>query len=132
MTARQAPQEKAARRLVVLLVFFILAQTLGWMHRSLHGAPAPAAATRLEALSSAVAPAHGHHREGGLHGLVPAHQDASDCQLFDAVTQADGLPAPLAVAGLPPATAVPEAAPAAVVARRAALFDARGPPVFRS
>lgn len=132
MTARQAPQEKAARRLIALLVFFILAQTLGWMHRSLHGAPAPAAATRLEALSSGMASTHGHHREGGLHGLVPAHQDASDCQLFDAVTHADGLPAALAVAGLPPATAAPEGAPTAFVARHAALFDARGPPVLRS
>ena len=116
-----------ARRACVaaLLLAFVLAQTLGWIHRGLHGGgsegwqqatPVPAAAA---------------HADGGLEDLFGEHVDASDCRLFDVLGQPGCAPAPLvALPVLVPASLL-LATHAGFVARWAALFDARGPPASR-
>ncbi len=153
MIARRLQQKTILRTLVVLLGVFLLAQTLGWMHRGLHAFKVPPvplraeagvaqAAAPLEASAQAQAPVprQGHaHRHaarpaglGWLEGLFAAHDKPSDCQLLDAITQAGCLHAAMPVPMLLPMASVFARAQDDFVARWAALFDARGPPLLRS
>lgn len=104
--------------MLALLAMFVLAQTLGWIHRGAHGTGVPVHASSAAAADTA----------GDLFG----HDAGSnECRVYDALGHADCAPAPL--------LALPAFAPAAVlaatlgdfVARWAALFDARGPPPSR-
>lgn len=130
MPAFFAPTGTSARRiaLAALLLVFVLAQTLGWMHRGLHGAASdgqhgssPAAFAQLEVSGAAAA----------MQDLFSSHADTSDCRLFDVLGQPGCAPAPLlALPALIPASYL-LATHADFVARWAALFDARGPPASR-
>jgi hypothetical protein len=110
---------------VALLVVLVLAQTLGWMHRGLHGASSP------DRQAQPALHAHADADTGWMNNLFGSHADSSDCRLFDVLGKPGCAPAAL--------VAVPTLAPLAFVAashgdfvaRWAALFDARGPPPSR-
>jgi hypothetical protein len=129
MTTGSMPSRPAAQRLAVLalLVAFVLAQALGWIHRGLHGESGPSwpAATLHE-------PAEPRGGQPALsEALFGSHADASDCRLFDVLAQPALASARLAVLPLPLPTAVLLASHGDFVARWSALFDARGPPPSR-
>ncbi|MES3000626.1 MAG: hypothetical protein V4787_08030 [Pseudomonadota bacterium] len=113
----------ASRRVLLWLLLFALlaAQTLGVMHRVVHPSPA-AAAVHASAAKSA---------GGALVDLLASH-DGAACQLFDQMCQGGFAPQ---VAQLPPAVVLPSLLVCwfqdAILARWAALFEARGPPSLR-
>lgn len=126
---RLATRPAHARALLCVLVFALwFATTVGLVHRTIHGhaalkAPAVAVAVTQEGDA-------GHGAEG-LAALFGTHTDA-ECRLYDQLSHG---PAALGV----PAVLLPATLPAAVflylegevLARWAALFDARGPPSAR-
>lgn len=136
------PSRIAAQRwcLAWLLAALVCAQALGFMHRIVHaghgGHPA-----RAGAQAQAHAEPHGHalaadDRAGAPGGwiaaLFSAHADESGCRLFDGVGQpALSLPAAPSMPVLLPGDARLRLLAGEFVARWAALFDARGPPVSR-
>lgn len=128
MSALFSPRRSLFRRgLLALLLLFVAAQSLSWMHRAFHGSPDDllqhAAAVQLAEPTGGAQPAH-----TWMQGLFGDHAEPSDCRLFDAVAQPSctpGMPViPLAV----PANAILLASNAEFVARWSALFEARGPP----
>ncbi len=130
MTARPTPSRTAAQRLalLVLLVAFVLAQALGWIHRGLHGESGPS----LRGAGIAHELTEPRSGEPGLlDALFGSHADASDCRLFDVVAQPALASAKLPVLPLALPAAVLLAGHAGFVARWCALFDARGPPPSR-
>ena len=126
-----------------LVICLLLSQTLGQLHAVQHGGPARAghavAAVHNHApfeLDGAHA-AHGadrehdaHHDEDVEERFFPLHSSNADCRLYDQASMSDGLPG--AVAAVMP-TQVPSFLVAIfqgeAIARWAALFDARGPPL---
>ncbi len=126
-----APRANLLQRaaVVALLVVLVLAQTLGWMHRGLHGSSTQDGVAR-PALHAA-----GHdavtHTAGWMHDLFGSHADGSDCRLFDVLGKPGCAPAASVALGIPPALAFLASSHADFVARWAALFDARGPPSSR-
>lgn len=114
--------------LAALLMFVVLAgQGLGLVHRTVHGPAGSGSGVALHVHGAADA-----REEGGwLAGLFDGHDDESKCRLFDSLTQ--GGPQPACVNLLPPphAPGLLATLAGAVLARWAALFDARGPPRFR-
>lgn len=138
MTTTSSFQQTAAARrwLAALLVLLLVSQTLGWMHRALHGAGRQVPGSAVVSLINSPA---GHSASGeaeALHGWVKAlfgsHDDAAQCQLFDAATHTGITQVPDITPGLAPTAQSLARTESAFVARWAALFDARGPPVFRS
>lgn len=130
MSTRHAAASTALRRVAVcaLLVAFVLAQALGWIHRGLHGTGSPLAGTVAVHAAGEGAP---HVRSSGFAGLFDSHADASDCRLFDAIAQPGCAPSHAAILPLPPLQALLLASHGDFVARWSALFDARGPPSSR-
>lgn len=127
----------AARRLLVtLLSLFLLAQTLGWMHRALHGGARPAhataAAVHAHAPMSVSAPLEAGDSLAWVKALFGPHEDAAQCKIFDALTCTGINPVGVLAPGLAPAPVLLARTQAQFLARRVALFDARGPPVSRS
>ncbi|RYF36168.1 MAG: hypothetical protein EOO25_21360 [Comamonadaceae bacterium] len=108
---------------LALLAVFVLAQTLGWLHRAAHGGSLPAQpALAALGFTQAAAPetkAFGH--DAGT----------AECRLYDAVAQPGCAPAPLLVLPIVLPASVVAATLGDFVARWAALFDARGPPASR-
>lgn len=132
MHARLVQPPTIARRAAIaaLLVVLVLAQTLGWIHRALHGDPPGSG--RPVVVAAASEPAPGASAHGGvLHDLFGSHAEPTDCRLFDVLGQPGCATPPLV---LPPVI-LPAArvalSHADFVARWAALFDARGPPATR-
>jgi hypothetical protein len=118
----RTPLQRAAA--VALLVVLVLAQTLGWMHRGLHGASG--------ALSASPAlHAHADAPSNWLHDLFGSHADGADCRLFDVLGKPGCAAATQAVLPTPAPLAFIASSHADFVARWAALFDARGPPSSR-
>ncbi|WP_305564978.1 hypothetical protein [Polaromonas sp.] len=111
-----------------LALVLLLAPMLGLMHGLVHGA--------ID--SHHAAPAHlaqaddSSHAHSWLADLFSAHADDSDCRVYDQLCHADA-------ALVPPLAALPMVLSAFVflflqgeaLARRAALFEARGPPLTR-
>ena len=111
-----------------LALVLLLAPMLGLMHGLTHGAPDARHAV----------PAHSDHADdsghehGGLADLFSAHADATDCRVYDQLCHADAL-------SVPPLAALPMVLSAFIflflqgeaLARQAALFEARGPPLTR-
>jgi hypothetical protein len=129
MTAASMPSRTAAQRLavLVLLVAFVLAQALGWIHRGLHGDSGPSRGDgTVHELSE---PRDGE--PGFLERLFGTHADASECRLFDAAAQPAMASAKLVILPLALPTALLLAGHAGFLARWCALFDARGPPPSR-
>jgi hypothetical protein len=118
-----------------LLLSLLLSQSLGQLHAvkhaGKHGGPAAVAhASGKHVAHSAHSAHHEHHDHGALEGLFSSHGSDSDCRLYDQLS--DGQAVPLVVVA-----ALPVVLPSLLVAifagdalaRWAALFDARGPPL---
>jgi hypothetical protein len=118
-----------------LALALLLAPVLGQMHGLVHGAGGQqAAATHADpavehAHERAVEHADGH---GWLADLFSAHADDLDCRVFDQLCHSDALPAvPLLALPLAFSSFVFQFLKGEALARRAALFEARGPPRAR-
>ncbi len=134
MMLRGAPLRALRCFAAALMVSLVLAQSLGLLHRSLHGqvnhaghSHQIAQSERPDGLEAATDCAHGH---GWISSLF-AHQDGdSVCRLVDAQTSVDGV----YFASVP--VHVTQAISSALAfsqitstARAAALFEARAPPL---
>jgi len=116
--------------IAALLVVVVLAQSLGWMHRSLHlTGDSVRQAQRL--LHAAPSPAAPERIRGALDDLFGNHADGADCRLFDVLGQPGCTPAAIALPAAVPLAALVVATHADFVRRWATLFDARGPPRSR-
>jgi hypothetical protein len=111
-----------------LALVLLLAPLLGLMHGVVHGAgklPQVAQAQGAEAPGLA----HGH---GWVDDLFAAHAHASDCRVFDQLCHSGAPPAtPVLVLPMALSPFVFHFLRGEVLARRAALFEARGPPPAR-
>ncbi|MES2508565.1 MAG: hypothetical protein V4625_01480 [Pseudomonadota bacterium] len=110
----------------ILTLALLFAQTLGLMHGTLHGAGyAPSGA-----ITSLAKAGSGHPDHGSVAALFSSHASDADCRLYD---QASHGSAALHVASLALPVLLPSLAVAIfegeALARWAALFDARGPPL---
>lgn len=134
------PPHAPARPLAWLLVFaLLLAQTLGLMHGVVHGGVhAPHSShTRLHDGGQGQPHLHDHgpdaaQNDGWLASLFSSHQGEPDCRLFDQASHGSAAPA-VALLSLPmvPPSLVVAIFQGEALARWAALFDARGPPLTR-
>ena len=115
----------------MLIAALLFAQSLGLMHRQVHGHGLPvAAAVAGGAQALACEEACTKPAVSWLAHLFPVHGDPGSCGLFDQLTHGDAL----CMVSLP---VLPVVAPLAFIhfiegqalARWAALFDARGPPL---
>lgn len=136
-----------ARPLAWLVVFaLLLAQTLGLIHGVVHGgahASHMSHVSHMQLPVSAIAGGqeqqHVHddgldagHDAGLLASLFSSHDGDSDCRLFDQASHGSAAPAvaPLSLPMVPPSFVV-AIFQGEALARWAALFDARGPPLTR-
>ncbi len=115
----------STRTIVWLLTLALLfAQTLGLMHGTLHGSGSAAA------VASGAKADGSHANHGVIASLFSSHASDADCRLYD---QASHGSAALHVASLALPVLLPSLAVAIfegeALARWAALFDARGPPL---
>ncbi len=137
MTASSRP---STRTIVLLLTLaLLLAQMLGLMHGTLHG---PGVGAGVRAVSHTALQGSAPYSaadvqivpqtagKGLLSSLFSSHNSSADCRLFD---QASHGSAALQVVSLPLPVVLPPFAVAIfqgeALARWAALFDARGPPL---
>lgn len=106
-----------------LLVFALVgSQWLGLVHRVAHGAQAPAT----------VAGAHAHDGEHAwADGLFGGHDGDATCRLFDSVCHGGAPVVPSIALPVLLAGVFLDVFSGEFIARWAALFDARGPPVPR-
>jgi hypothetical protein len=115
-----------------LALALLLAPLLGLMHGVVHGGAASAHA----------AAAHAHHGEdhahehagaqGWLGDLFSVHADEADCRVYDQLCHSDAVSAaPALVLPVVLSSLVFHLLEGEVLARRAALFEARGPPLTR-
>ncbi len=126
MVFRRVARRAAGAYLALVLV---LAPLMGLMHGVTHGGMDPGHATAAHLLEGD--DGHGH-AQGWLADLFSAHGDDSDCRVYDQLSHGDAAP-------VLPLVALPLALSAFVflflqgetLARRAALFEARGPPLTR-
>lgn len=111
-----------------LALVLLLAPVLGLMHGVVHRAgDQPQAAQTLAAEAGGLA--HGH---GWMDDLFSAHGNDSDCRVFDQLCHSQAPPAlPLLVLPLVLSPFVFHFLEGDVLARWAALFEARGPPLAR-
>ncbi|MDI1272408.1 hypothetical protein [Polaromonas sp.] len=119
---------------VYLALVLLLAPVLGLMHGVVHRAGGHPQAAQTQTQTQAVqagdhAFGHGH---GWLDDLFSAHINDSDCRVFDQLCHSQAPPA-LALLVLPLALLpfVFHFLEGEVLARWAALFEARGPPLTR-
>ena len=112
-----------------LALVLLLAPMLGLMHGLVHGAGDYRQAVVHAHIIEADGQAH-HH--GWLADLFSAHGDESDCRVFDQLSHSDGVPAlPLLALPMVLSSFVFRFFEGEVLARWAALFEARGPPLAR-
>lgn len=121
-----------------LALVLLLAPMLGQMHGLVHGAGGQQAAASLAGPAAEHAHQHGdEHGEhsdghGWLADLFSVHADDSDCRVFDQLCHTDVLPVvPLLALPTVLSSFVFQFFEGEVLARRAALFEARGPPLTR-
>ena len=118
-----------------LALVLLLAPMLGQMHGLVHGTGGQQAAANHA--GPAVEHAHEHADEhadghGWLADLFSVHGDDSDCRVFDQLCHSDVLPAvPLLALPMAISPFVFQFLKGEALARRAALFEARGPPLTR-
>ena len=110
----------------------LLAQTLGLLHGVVHE---DGREHHVQALSADQNHNHGHgdqgaHSGGWLASLFSSHDGGADCRLFDQASHGSAAPASAlsSLPALPPSVAV-AIFQGDALARWAALFDARGPPL---
>ncbi len=114
--------------MAMALVFaLLLAQTLGLMHGVAHGTGHGLQQDALHHEASDKPLAGG---DGWLASLFSSHDDETDCRLYDHASQGSAAPA-VASVNLPAVLPSPVVAAfqGEALARWAALFDARGPPL---
>lgn len=132
----QRRHDRAARRWLTAFVLLcaLCTQALGLVHGIVHAphlgkalTPASSLAPQDDAQGMAAA-----RTPGGLEALFSGHGEDSECRLFDALGQQHGpaLCAPALSYAHIPCIHLQRHLAGASVARWAALFDARGPPVF--
>jgi len=134
------PPPAPARPLAWLVIFaLLLAQALGLVHGVVHAPHMPQMQWHDDGHHSAQEQQHRHDDgldadpdAGWLASLFSSHEGDSDCRLFDQASHGSAAPA-VALLSLP---MVPPAFVVAIfqgeaLARWAALFDARGPPLTR-
>ena len=123
----------------LLVAALLLAQVLGLMHGVVHGPQAHLHSHGLHELSSAHASHDRDHDHsataqeehgGWLASLFSSHGDDSDCRLFDQSSQGPAAPVlPMLSLPLVLCTMAFDISRGEALARWAALFDARGPPL---
>jgi len=109
----------------------LLAQLLGLMHGVVHG---PQMQVHSGTAHVHHADDHDHdHRDGGwLASLFSLHDADSDCRLFDQASHGHAAPVlPVVTLPLVLSTVAFDISRGEALARWAALFDARGPPLTR-
>ena len=116
-----------------LALVLMLAPMLGQMHGLVHGGNQQSAHQQLEADDGAHDHAHDHAAgHGWLADLFSVHGDDSDCRVFDQLCHSDVLPAvPLLALPMVISPFVFQFLEGEALARRAAFFEARGPPRAR-
>jgi hypothetical protein len=113
--------------LASLALAVVLSHLLGLMHRSLHGPHTQVADTAVTE--------HANHGAGDCDSaswvadLFAAHDDESKCRLFDSLTQGGPQAGSVAVFLAPASPGLLLSLAGEALARQAALFEARGPPV---
>ena len=121
------PSQNTRSRMLGLWVFWLalallLSQSLGQLHAVKHGG--------LAGTNRAVVVHETQHGDGFLEHLFSAHSSTTDCRLYDQLGDGHAMPA-VALLLLP--VVLPSLAVAIfqgeALARWAALFDARGPPL---
>lgn len=130
-------RHRAFAPVVLFVLAMLLAQTLGFVHRVLHYSSAPhGLVTQSKAPESAAlrasSAAAGFKLQGLSANLFQHKHDDPTCRVFDQAGNADAL-------ACPPAIVLPMAMSSfvllffegEVLVRRAALFEARGPPSVR-
>ncbi|SFU89146.1 hypothetical protein SAMN05216350_107154 [Polaromonas sp. YR568] len=127
----------------LLAATLLLAQLLGLMHGVVHGPQAhlhPHAHVHHELASAHASHDHGHDHDdsaaahdehgGWLASLFSSHSGDSDCRLFDQASQGHAAPVlPMLSLPLVLCTVAFDLSRGEALARWAALFDARGPPL---
>ena len=113
----------------------LLAQTLGLMHGVVHGVmhgPQAQGHSRGHHAHDHPDAAQAEHGAGWLASLFSSHEGDSDCRLFDQASHGSAAPC-IASPSLPvaPSASVLDLSRSEALARWAALFDARGPPLTR-
>jgi len=117
-----------------LALVLLLAPMLGLMHGVVHGAGGAAQAAHAAAMDVG---GHGHdhshgHGHGWLDEFFSTHGDDSDCRMYEQLGHSDVVPPPPAlVLAVVLSSVVLHFLEGEILARRAALFEARGPPLAR-
>ena len=113
---------------LLLAAVLVMTQTLGVVHAIKHGSSGLSLYSHNDGheLGKAESPSANHF----LASIFSLHQDMSDCRLFDQASHGGGLTMAiqLAMPGVPPPLTV-AIFQGEALARWAALFDARGPPL---
>lgn len=115
--------------MVLMLLSQLLWQTMGQMHGVVHAPGIRALAATPEAHS-----VHGNLQAdaGWVSDMFNSHGDDGTCRLIDQLGCGDALLAsPFTLPAVPPVAFALAVASGEALARWAALFDARGPPVLR-
>jgi hypothetical protein len=124
--SQRSPPLRRVATLALLFCALVLSQTLGFVHRSLHGLPAEQVS--LHSAQNEESAARGG---GWIEALFSHDADTPDCKVYDGCAKPGYAPTPPAlVDGLPLFTVI-AFSQADFVARWAAFFDARGPPFSR-
>ncbi len=106
----------------------LMAHLLGLMHRSLHGPHTQIAHAHAAAAQHVHAGATGADANG-VAALFASHDDESKCRLFDSLTQGGPQAGSASVVLMPASPGLLLSLAGEALARWAALFQARGPPV---
>lgn len=115
-----------------LALVLLLAPLLGLMHGVVHGGGGLLHAAELQVHEgdSRTHPHAGAH--GWLADLFSAHADDSDCRVYNGLCHSDGMaPPPALVLPIALSPFVFHFLEGEVLARKAALFEARAPPLVR-
>ena len=126
---------RALPRLMILLALLLAAvlvmtQTLGVVHAITHGSSGSSLHSQDDGHDHDHAEAEAPGANRFLASIFSLHQDVSDCRLFDQASHGGGLEMAIqsALPGVPPPLTV-AIFQGEALARWAALFDARGPPL---
>jgi hypothetical protein len=117
-----------------LALALLLAPLLGLIHGVVHGAGGPLHGQQAHVH---LAQDHDHAHEhadghGWLADVFSVHADDADCRVYDQLCHGDGVSAaPALVLPIALSAFVFHFLEGEVLARRAALFEARGPPLTR-
>jgi hypothetical protein len=136
-------ERRGFARVWLLAAALLLAQVLGLMHGVVHGPQAHLHShVHHEPASTHVSHDDDHDHDhsataqdehgGWLASLFSSHGDDSDCRLFDQASQGHAAPVlPMLSLPLVLCTVAFDLSRGEALARWAALFDARGPPLAR-